>query len=82
MPRAGSNLPTARMRPALPSRMRSSKGTPRPRYFLAMEMTSLRFDSMSPLQEHRHRLVLGGGLVDLLLEEPVRTWVRLILALS
>src|SRR3712207_1341472 len=34
------------MSPAFPSWMRSSNGTPLPRYFLAMEITSRRFDSM------------------------------------
>src|SRR5215211_8863446 len=47
LPISGSNFSTALIKPALPSWIKSSKGTPRPRYFLAMEITSRRFDSMS-----------------------------------
>src|SRR5918993_5572039 len=50
LPISGSNFSTARIRPAFPSWIRSSKATPRPLYFLAMEMTSLRFDSISFLR--------------------------------
>src|SRR5919199_3305621 len=46
LPISGSNFSTALMSPAFPSWMRSSKGTPRPRYFLAIEITSRRLDSM------------------------------------
>src|SRR5918995_277652 len=46
-PRSGSNFSTAFIRPMLPSWMRSSKGSPIPRYFLATLTTSLRFFSMS-----------------------------------
>ena len=47
LPISGSNFSTARIRPAFPSWMRSSKATPRPRYFLAMEITNRKLDSMS-----------------------------------
>jgi hypothetical protein len=46
-PRSGSNFSTAFIRPMLPSWIRSSKGSPMPRYFLATETTSLRFFSIS-----------------------------------
>src|SRR5215208_3292094 len=49
-PRSGSNFSTARIRPTLPSWMRSSKGNPIPRYLLATLTTSLRFFSTSFLR--------------------------------
>src|SRR5829696_1819637 len=57
-PFSGSNLSAARMRPTLPSWMRSPKGSPIPRYFFATGMTSLRFFSMS-----LDRAVLSPSLV-------------------
>src|SRR5215210_744711 len=47
LPISGSNFSTARIRPALPSWIRSSKSTPRPLYFLAIEITSRRLHSIS-----------------------------------
>src|SRR5215212_2596057 len=49
-PRSGSNFSTARIRPTLPSWIRSSKGSPIPRYLLATLTTSLRFFSTSFLR--------------------------------
>src|SRR5215210_5869906 len=46
-PLDGSNFSAALMRPRLPSWMRSRKETPRLRYFLAIETTSLRLASTS-----------------------------------
>src|SRR5919107_4520365 len=49
-PRSGSNFSTARIRPTLPSWIRSSKGSPIPLYLLATLTTSLRFFSTSFLR--------------------------------
>src|SRR5215212_827765 len=46
-PLSGSYFSTAFISPILPSWIRSSKGKPIPRYFLATETTSLKFFSMS-----------------------------------
>jgi hypothetical protein len=46
-PLSGSNFSTAFISPMLPSWIKSSKGNPYPRYFLATDTTNLRFFSIS-----------------------------------
>src|SRR5215211_3603792 len=66
-PRSGSYFSTAFISPMLPSWIRSSKGSPYPRYFLATETTSLKFFSMSlwraRLSPALVRLLRGTSLV-------------------
>ena len=52
-PRSGSNFSTAFIRPMLPSWIRSSKGSPWLRYFLAMLTTSLKFFSINLCRARR-----------------------------